>query len=942
MHGTYNHDADAPQAISGDAAASADTAPADTKVFVTFYSDYAARRLTTDTLTLVDLAERIKNASARKKADLPWLKLARFGNTRTDKGSLRHDANVVEITGIELDYDDGQITIDAALAALHNIGVMALFYTSPSHSSTAPRWRVLAPTSEPLAPAMRAKLAARLNGALKAKLGASKVAATESFTLSQAYYFGWVDDAPKPDHQAVVVNGDYIDQRDDLAEYEALGAKVDAVAKPSDSKPQRDHDQVHGFDAILSRIGDGDGLEGFNGPLSRAAASYVAVHSECLDERKLKKILRETIDKAPKKATAERAESVKRYKSDKYLNGIIGSAIRKFTETLPVTLDHFVADMETHSYIYLPTRKPWPAPSVNARVRPVPLVDAEGRPVLDSKKKPKRIPASEWLDKNRPIEAVTWAPGEQMIVKDRLVAVGGWFDHAGASVLNLYRPPTIVHGDPKQAGPWIDHVRKVYPADAEHIIRWCAYKVQFPQAKINHALLLGGPQGIGKDTILEGLKRAVGAWNFIEVSPQDIAGSQFTGYLQSVVLRISEGHDLGEVNRFAFYEMTKTIIAAPPDVHRVNEKHRPEYYCPNVNGAIITSNYLTNGIYLPPDDRRHYVAWSDLTQGDFEETYFDKLWRWYEDGGDRHVAAYLATLDLSGFDAKAPPKKTEAFYSIANANAAPEEVELVEAIDRLDNPLAVTIKQIAEEADTVPHLQDLAGWITDHKSRRATPHRMAQAGYSPVRNPGDKSGHWKIQGAKQVVYARKELSLHDQIRAVNELIKKIDADAKVRAQAAAEAKERAQAAASAKAKADAEANARTQAAVRERIEARAKSDAAGNAQLREASRIRAEARAIVEAKGWLTSLEQRALELLKLAVNSHGKPPPADKADELPRLVKVVTIEEWRAMCERGGLSSENERAERDRAFWRAKDGLQTANWIACWDDCVWLCRDGG
>ena len=67
------------------------------------------------------------------------------------------------------------------------------------------------------------------------------------------------------------------------------------------------------------------------------------------------------------------------------------------------------------------------------------------------------------------------------------------------------------------------HVRKVYPNDADHIIRWCAYKVQFADRKINHALFLGGAPGIGKDTILEGLKRAIGAWNFEEVSPQEIA-----------------------------------------------------------------------------------------------------------------------------------------------------------------------------------------------------------------------------------------------------------------------------------------------------------------------------------------------------------------------------------------------------------------------------------
>jgi hypothetical protein len=27
--------------------------------------------------------------------------------------------------------------------------------------------------------------------------------------------------------------------------------------------------------------------------------------------------------------------------------------------------------------------------------------------------------------------------------------------------------------------------------------------------------------------------------------------------------------------------------------------------------VIITTNHKTDGIYLEPDDRRHYVAWSD-------------------------------------------------------------------------------------------------------------------------------------------------------------------------------------------------------------------------------------------------------------------------------------------------------------------------------------------
>ena len=53
-----------------------------------------------------------------------------------------------------------------------------------------------------------------------------------------------------------------------------------------------------------------------------------------------------------------------------------------------------------------------------------------------------------------------------------------------------------------------------------HIIYFLAHRVQRPEEKINHALVLGGKQGIGKDTLLEPVKRAVGAWNWEEVSPQ--------------------------------------------------------------------------------------------------------------------------------------------------------------------------------------------------------------------------------------------------------------------------------------------------------------------------------------------------------------------------------------------------------------------------------------
>lgn len=426
-----------------------------------------------------------------------------------------------------------------------------------------------------------------------------------------------------------------------------------------------------------------------------------------------------------------------------------------------LSLDDFLAYMPGHQYIFVPTREMWPAKSVNARVAPVPLTDTDGDPVLDENGKPQKMTASAWLDRHSPVEQMTWAPGMPALIRGRLIADGGWFDHGGATTFNLYRPPVRRAGDPNAAGMWVRHVEKVFGADGVHVIRWLAHRVQRPHEKINHALVLGGKQGVGKDTLLEPVKHAIGSWNFAEVSPANVLGN-FNGFLKSVILRVSEARDLGDVDRFAFYDHSKTLIAAPPDVLRVNEKNLREHYIPNVTGVIVTTNHKTDGLFLPADDRRHFVAWSDLTKEDFPESYWNALWRWYGAGGLGHVGAYLAALDLSLFDPKAPPPKTEAFWAIVDAGHAPEDAELADALDALGNPDAVNIATIAAAATG-----SFLAWITDRKNRRAIPHRMEQAGYVPVRNDVAKDGLWRISGSRQVVYAKSELSIRDRLHAAS-------------------------------------------------------------------------------------------------------------------------------------------------------------------------------
>ena len=144
--------------------------------------------------------------------------------------------------------------------------------------------------------------------------------------------------------------------------------------------------------------------------------------------------------------------------------------------------------------------------------------------------------------------------------------------------------------------------------------------------------------------------------------------------------------------------------------------------CSTSVGVIITTNHKTDGIYLPPDDRRHFVAWSNLTKDRFPDDYWRKLYRWYDNGGESTSPPISMQLDLSDFDAKAPPPKTQAFWEIVNANRAPENADLSDALDVLEWPAAITVSDLISRADRriLPRgfatARTLGGFLTGSKT----------------------------------------------------------------------------------------------------------------------------------------------------------------------------------------------------------------------------------
>jgi len=137
----------------------------------------------------------------------------------------------------------------------------------------------------------------------------------------------------------------------------------ESTQTPTSYTPSGFQSNVHGFENILDTLGDHQGGEGFNEPLLRAAASYVATKGGRYAEEhieELKEYLRDCIEGAEKSATRPRSD-IDRYMSDQYLDEQIKGAIEKFGDkaspdvppyfdTQPLPFDE--ADQKLQKIIY--------------------------------------------------------------------------------------------------------------------------------------------------------------------------------------------------------------------------------------------------------------------------------------------------------------------------------------------------------------------------------------------------------------------------------------------------------------------------------------------------------------------------------------------------------------------------------------------------------------
>lgn len=254
----------------------------------------------------------------------------------------------------------------------------------------------------------------------------------------------------------------------------------------------------------------------------------------------------------------------------------------------------------------------------------------------------------------RKVATATSMPGEPMITTTT--------NEYGVEVsaVNLWRPSNVKpyrQATDEDVETWLDLVRKLFgdgTDEYEHFLNFWAYLLQNPGQKIGHALVIVGGQGVGKDSVLAPLFDAVGRHNIASIDTSTIA-NQWTHYLKAQVIYVQEMHHQGRRDQ---YNYLKPFISSQKTLVQVNEKGLRQYFVPNYQNWVITTNY-DDAIMLDDDDRRFWVHRALISEppgGD----YFTRYFKWLAAGGTEKIFGWLLSRDVTGFDAKARPPMTAA------------------------------------------------------------------------------------------------------------------------------------------------------------------------------------------------------------------------------------------------------------------------------------------
>ena len=206
------------------------------------------------------------------------------------------------------------------------------------------------------------------------------------------------------------------------------------------------------------------------------------------------------------------------------------------------------------------------------------------------------------------------------------------------------------------------------------LVRWMAYPLQNPGAKLPSAVIMHGPQGTGKSTIFQALASIYG--NYATVLNQrgledkfnaDWVDSKLFLLAEEVVTRQEMWHIKNELKELVTGEWV-----------RVNGKHVGAFRQRNHINIVFLSN---EGQPLPldNDDRRHLVVWTPPQR---EAAYYDAVHDEIAAGGIEALYHHLLHVPMDGWQPHRRPPMTQAKRDLIQVSRSSELRFLQEWLDR--------------------------------------------------------------------------------------------------------------------------------------------------------------------------------------------------------------------------------------------------------------------
>jgi len=180
------------------------------------------------------------------------------------------------------------------------------------------------------------------------------------------------------------------------------------------------------------------------------------------------------------------------------------------------------------------------------------------------------------------------------------------------------------------------------------VLRWIAYPIKNPGAKMKTSLVVHGPQGTGKNMFFEALMQIYGPYG--RVIDQSAIEDKFNDWASRKLFLIADE----VVARSDVYHVKNRLKAfITGDWIRINPKNIAAYDERNhVNVAFLSNESMP--VVLEEDDRRYAVIWTPVKLG---QDFYAEVREEIKAGGIQALHDYLLNLDLGPFnDATLPPR----------------------------------------------------------------------------------------------------------------------------------------------------------------------------------------------------------------------------------------------------------------------------------------------